>query len=161
MAVSAASDERCRINVGELTADEGHADALGRALDPGGEHGAPRRCWRSASSACRCCCSSPIARWSQQIALGQTVDGALDWALRKYKDLGVVAFDEKNATVRHDAVGNTVEVSLGFLADERQRCLELGVLHEDTDVPFSVLGTLWGLKETPVQVWRSGSTISA
>jgi hypothetical protein len=25
------------------------------------------------------------------------------------------------------------------------------VLHEDTDVPFSVLGTLWGLKDTPVQ----------
>ncbi len=63
----------------------------------------------------------------------------------------MVAFDEKNATGRHGAVGNTVEVSLGFLADERQRCLELGVLHEDTDIPFSVLGTLWSLKDTQVQ----------
>jgi hypothetical protein len=25
--------------------------------------------------------------------------------------------------------------------DERRRCPELGVLHEDTDIPFSVLGT--------------------
>ena len=100
---------------------------------------------------CRCCSSSRIARWRSRSRSDRPSTTALDWALRKYQDLGVVAFDEKNAKARHDAVGNTVEVSLGFLADERQRCLELGVLHEDTDVPFSVLGTLWGLKDTQVQ----------
>ena len=150
MAVSAASDERCRINVGELTADEGL-----RLLSTGLSIPA-------ASTAHLALLAERLKRvplllelanrtLAQQIALGQTIDDALDWALRKYKDLGVVAFDEKNATVRHGAVGSTVEVSLGFLADERQRCLELGVLHEDSDVPFSVLGTLWGLKDTPVQ----------
>jgi hypothetical protein len=87
----------------------------------------------------------------EQIALGQTAAGALDWALRKYADLGVVAFDEKNARARTDAIARTVEVSLDSLKDERQRCLELGVIPEDTDVPFSVLGTLWSLKETQVQ----------
>ena len=87
----------------------------------------------------------------QQVALGQTAQEALDWALQKYDDLGAVAFDDKNAVDRHDAVGRTVEVSLGCLVDERQRCLELGVLHEDTDVPFTVLRTLWNLKDVQVQ----------
>ena len=64
----------------------------------------------------------------------------------RFKDTKIwvsVAFDEKNALARRDAVAKTVEVSLSYLADERQRCLELGVLHEDTDVPFRILGTLW------------------
>jgi hypothetical protein len=95
----------------------------------------------------------------EQIGLNQSVDDALDWALQKYRDLGVVAFDdrngdehdERNAVARRDAVKKTVEVSLSCLADERQRCLELGVLHEDTDVPFRVLGTLWNLGDTAVQ----------
>jgi hypothetical protein len=87
----------------------------------------------------------------EQIALGQSVDDALHWALQRYKDLGVVAFDD-NAVARRDAIAKTVEVSLGRLADERQRCLDLGVLHEDTDVPFRVLGTLWNVKDTDVQV---------
>ncbi len=88
---------------------------------------------------------------AQQLALGQNVDDSLNWALQQYQDLGVVAFDEKNAKQRQDAVGNTVEVSLGFLADERPQCLKLGVLHEDTDVPFSVLGTLWNMKDAQAQ----------
>ena len=86
-----------------------------------------------------------------QLALGQSVDEALDWALSQYKDGGVVAFDEKNANDRRDAIKNTVEVSLSFVDDERQRCLELGVLHEDTDVPFSVVAALWNMNETQVQ----------
>ena len=84
-------------------------------------------------------------------ALGESVQDALDWALRQYIDYGAVAFDDKSGGTRNDAIRNTVEVSLGFLKDERQRCLELGVLHEDTDVPFSVIGTLWNANPTQVQ----------
>ena len=87
----------------------------------------------------------------EQLALGQSFDAAFDWALRQYTELGVVAFDDRNAVARSDAIRNTVEVSLGFLKDERQRCLELGVLHEDTDIPFSVVGTLWNVNDMQVQ----------
>ncbi len=150
VAVSAATDERCRINVGELTADEGLLMLSTGLTVPAGS---TAHLAQLGDRLKRVPLLLELANrtLAQQVALGQSVDEALDWALRKYTDLGVTAFDEKNATARHAAVGNTVEVSLGFLADERQRCLELGVLHEDTDVPFSVLGTLWGLKDTQVQ----------
>jgi hypothetical protein len=150
VAVSAAPDERYRINVMEPDANEADRILSAGLSVPDGSLGRLRVL---ANRLKRVPLLLQLGNRTlvQQCALGQTVDDALEWALQQYRDLGVVAFDEKNAKERHDAVGNTVEVSLGFLADERRRCLELGVLHEDTDIPFSVLGALWTLKETQVQ----------
>ena len=61
-----------------------------------------------------------------------------------YDAMGVVAFDRKNAVARDDALGKTIELSLSFLKDERDRCLELGIFPEDAAVPFDMLlGTIW------------------
>jgi len=150
VAVGAAPDERRRINVGEVSAEEANWILVAGlpALDS-----SSAKVGALAQRLKRVPLLLQLANrtLAQQLALGQNGGAALDWALRKYTDVGVIAFDEPNASKRHDAVGSTVEVSLGFLADERQRCLELGVLHEDTDISFGVLGTLWGLKETQVQ----------
>ncbi|MEO8256533.1 MAG: TIR domain-containing protein [Acidobacteriota bacterium] len=150
VAVGAAADERCRINVGELSPAEGER-MLAAGLSVPAESAWHLGLLVERLKRVPLLLELASRTLAGQVALGQSVDRALDWALRKYADLGVVAFDETNAAARHDAIGSTVEVSLGFFADERQRCLELGVLHEDADIPFSVLQTLWGLKETPVQ----------
>ena len=150
VAVGATADDRCRINVGELSAHESERMlAAGLSVPAGGS----TQVAVLAERLKRVPLLLDLANrtLAQQVALGQPVDAALHWALQKYTDLGVVAFDEKNTRARHDAIGNTIEVSLGCVADERQRCLELGVLHEDADVAFSVLGTLWGLKDPQVQ----------
>ena len=119
-------------------------------------------CWRNGSNACRCCYNSLTAAWSSSSPSGRASMVRSIGRSESTPISACVAFDEKNARERHDAVGNTVEVSLGFLADERQRCLELGVLHEDTDIPFTVLGTLWELRETPgAGIWHSASMMSA
>ena len=150
VALKAAPDERCRININEPKADEAE-----RILAAGLT--VPERSRGELQDLAACLKRVPLLlelanrTLVHQCALGQSIDAALAWAWQKYKDLGVVAFDEENAKEKQDAVGKTVEVSLAFLADERRRCLELGVLHEDTDIPFSVLGTLWTLKETPAQ----------
>ena len=150
VAVDAAPDESCRINIGEASTEEANGMLLSGLPVSAGRTGRValladrlKRVPLLLQLANRCLV--------QQVALGDSVDRALDWALQKYTDLGPGAFDEQNPRERHDAVRSTVEVSLAFLANERQRCLELGVLHEDADVPFSVLGTLWGLNDTPVQ----------
>lgn len=150
VAVGAASDESCRINIGQVSREEANGMLLAGLPVSAGRTGRValladrlKRVPLLLQLANRCLV--------QQVALGDSVDHALDWALQKYTDLGPGAFDEQNPRDRHDAVRSTVEVSLAFLADERQRCLELGVLHEDADVPFSVLGTLWRLNDTTVQ----------
>jgi hypothetical protein len=150
VAVSAAPNVRQRISVGEPKADEAER-ILSAGLSVPPASAAHVRLLAERLKRVPLLLQLANRTLVQQLALGQTVDNALDWALQRYQDLGVVAFDEKDAKERHDAIGKTVEVSLASLADERQRCLELGVLHEDTDVPFGVLGALWSLKETDVQ----------
>jgi hypothetical protein len=151
VAVSAASDQTCRINVVEPEEDEADRILSAGLSVPDASAGHVRMLARRLKRV-------PLLlqlgnrTLVQQCALGQSVEEALHWALQQYKDLGVVAFDEKSSRERSDAVGNTIEVSLGFLADERQRCVELGVLHEDTEVPFSVLGALWKRNERQVQL---------
>jgi len=151
VAVSAASDEQFRVNVAELKADEARR-MLASGL-PGQSASIAAHVGQLADRLNRVPLLIELANrtLAQQIARRQTVDAALDWALRKYADLGVVAFDDRNAKERSDAVGMTIEVSLGFVADQRQRCLELGILQEDTDVPFTVLMLLWDMKALEVE----------
>ena len=166
VAVSAASDAPSRISVAEPTGNE--ADRiLSTGLDIPAASTPQVRVLTDRLKRVPLLLQLANRALFQRLALGQNPDEALRWALQQYEDLGVVAFDEKDGkeprdarqqqdarnTVekRRTAVGKTVEVSLGFLADERQRCLELGILHEDTDVPFSVLGTLWDLRDAQVQ----------
>jgi WD40 repeat protein len=67
---------------------------------------------------------------------------------RKLDKQGVVAFDNRNAMERHQAIASTIEVSLELLdAEERRLCMELAIFPEDTDVPLSVLSALWGLDD--------------
>lgn len=151
VAVAAASGEPCRMNVAELKADEAQR-MLSSGL-PEQSAAIAAHVGQLADRLKRVPLLIELANrtLAQQIARRQTVGAALDWALRKYADLGVVAFDDKNARERSDAVGTTIEVSLGFVADERQRCLELGILQEDTDVPFTVLALLWDMKPLAVE----------
>lgn len=79
-----------------------------------------------------------------RIGRGDTTTGALDYLSRKLDKQGVVAFDNRNAMNRHQAVASTIEVSLELLdAEERRCCTELAILPEDTDVPLSVASELW------------------
>jgi hypothetical protein len=150
VAVGAAADERCRINVAELSADESQR-MLAKGLSMPAASAPHVAVLAERLKHVPLLLDLANRTLAQQVALGQPVETALHWALQKYTDFGVVAFDEKDTKARHDAIGNTIEVSLGCVADERERCLELGVLHEDADVAFSVLGTLWGLRDPQVQ----------
>lgn len=59
-----------------------------------------------------------------------------------------MAFDQRNATERHQAIARTIDVSLEFLTeDERGRYLELAIFLKNTDVPLAAVGTLWGLED--------------
>ena len=149
VAVSAAADESCRINVGELGDEE--AEHLLAAGLPGLAGRPQLNALAGRLNRVPLLLQLANRALAQQLALGESTDAALDWALQQYADFGVVAFDEQDPRERYDAVGKTVEVSLALLGEERRRCLELGVLHEDTDIPFSVLASLWGLKDTQVQ----------
>jgi hypothetical protein len=160
VAVGATVDERCRINVGELTTDESER-MLASNLAVSADSVPHVAVLAERLNRVPLLLDLANRTLAQQVALGESVDAALHWALQKYTDLGVVAFDEKNTEAsqaasrtsarRHDAIANTIEVSLECVADQRQRCLELGVLREDADVAFTVLGTLWSLKDPQVQ----------
>jgi len=150
VAVHAATDESCRINVGEPTPDEAER-ILGAGLTQSGAN-----LGRFGSLAERLNRHPLLLHLAnrallEQIALGQSTDAALDWALQKYVNLGPVAFDQEDAVGRDDALAKTVEVSLGFLRADRERCLELGIFPEDEEVPFAVLGILWSMKDPQVQ----------
>ena len=144
VAIDAAPDQGDRIDVGEVTAEQAE-----RMLSAGLPVVATSAAIRYSVLADRLKRVPLLLQLANrclvhQVKLGDSVERALEWALLKYADRGVTAFDETTApardgtTVRHDAVRETVaqavEVSLDFLGDERQRCLELGVLHEDTDI---------------------------
>jgi hypothetical protein len=71
------------------------------------------------------------------------VDALADARLR-FDKAGAVAFDIRNASGREDAYSLTIEASLPLLkSDETARFLELAILPEDTDVPWSVIGAMW------------------
>jgi WD40 repeat protein len=83
-----------------------------------------------------------------RMSRGDTPAGALDYLNKKLDRQGMVAFDNRNAMERNQAIAKTIEVSLELLdAEERQRCAELAVFPEDTDVPLSVVRALWDLED--------------
>src|SRR5690606_11681516 len=138
VAVQAAADETHRIAVGEPTVEERHAmltagldvpaalapkvDELARRL------GNMSLLLRLANGTLR-----------EQLAMGNTAEGALDWALAKYA--AGAAFDEGEVASR------TFDLSLSALGDDRARALELGIFPEDVGIPLAVVQLVWGLDE--------------
>jgi WD40 repeat protein len=63
---------------------------------------------------------------------------------RRLEARGLTAFDAKNDAARHQAVDQTLGVSLELLGpDEQARFRELAVFPEDTDVPVGICAKLW------------------
>ena len=84
----------------------------------------------------------------QRVERGDTEANALAYVLRALDKRGIVAFDDPDSSERSDAVGRTIEASLGLLnATERQRCTELAVFAEDALIPMAVAATLWQLDD--------------
>jgi hypothetical protein len=143
------ADQECRVNVVELTPEEAQEVLTARLLPP---PPAP-----PPSSAVLSSFRQLAARFGEwplllqlanrtlygQIARGRSVMDALKSANEVYDKMGVVAFDRGNATAREQAIAKTVELSLGQLNEERQRCLELAIFPEDTDVPLEWIGLVW------------------
>jgi WD40 repeat protein len=83
-----------------------------------------------------------------RIGRGDTPDGAVSYLNTKLDRQGVVAFDNRNATERHQAIAKTLEVSLDLLDQpDRQHVTQLAIFHEDTDVPLEMVGALWTLDD--------------
>jgi len=87
----------------------------------------------------------------EQVALGQNIAGALDWANEIYEQMGVVAFDQENPKARQQAIGKTVELSLSFLNGDRNRGLALGIFAEEAEIPLSLAGIVWSTDDTSTQ----------
>jgi WD40 repeat protein len=84
----------------------------------------------------------------QRMAHGDTLPGALVYLAQTLDRLGVVAFDQKDAVERNQALAGSMAVSLDLLAQkERRRYLELAIFPEDVDIPLSALGALWGMDD--------------
>ena len=93
-------------------------------------------------------------RWLyEQVARKATVERALDFANQVYDRLGVVAFDRRNAAARDEAIGKTVELSLGLL-NGRPRAMPgtPGIFPEDADVPLDVVAVVWGKDRTDTEI---------
>ncbi|MGH7598278.1 MAG: hypothetical protein ACREOI_18135, partial [bacterium] len=59
-------------------------------------------------------------------------------------ECGLLAFDQDNATERHQAVAKTLEASLQMLDEGgRQRYFELAIFPEDVNIPLATLEKLW------------------
>ncbi|MEO8806881.1 MAG: NB-ARC domain-containing protein, partial [Burkholderiaceae bacterium] len=84
----------------------------------------------------------------QRVDRGDTQANALAHVLRALDKRGIVAFDDPDSGERSDAVGRTVEASLGLLnTTDRQRCTELAVFAEDALIPMAVAAALWQLDD--------------
>ena len=160
VAVSAAADERFRINVGELSADESERMLSAGLSIPAGS--APH-VGVLAERLKRVPLLLDLANrtLAQQIALGQTSDAALHWALQKYTDLGVVAFDEKNTKARHDAIGNTIEVSLGVSPTNASDAWSSASCTRTPTSPSAFSARCGDSRTRRCRIWPSASTTSA
>src|SRR5205085_263762 len=79
---------------------------------------------------------------------GELVNAALQAIHKGLDKHGVVAFDQRDAGERHQAVALTMAGSLDLLsAGERAAYQALAVFPEDVDVPLVTLGRLWALDE--------------
>lgn len=82
----------------------------------------------------------------QRMERGDSAAGALKYLNQKLDAQGVVAFDQRNAAARNQALTRTIELSLEQLEpEERHRYLELAIFPEDTQVPLSIVGELWNV----------------
>ncbi|MCA9998342.1 MAG: hypothetical protein KDE56_21415, partial [Anaerolineales bacterium] len=81
-----------------------------------------------------------LQRRSQQQPLAQAVAYVNEALDRR----GLTAFDQRHAAARHQAVAQTIGVSLELLtANEQQRLAELAIFPEDVEVPLLVVQKLW------------------
>ena len=79
-----------------------------------------------------------------RVARGDSAHGALQYLNRKLDEQGVVAFDQRNATSRHQALTRTIDLSLNELdALERNRYCQLAIFPEDTNIPLTMAAHLW------------------
>jgi WD40 repeat protein len=77
--------------------------------------------------------------------INQNLAEALVYIDRALDKRGLTAFDARDAEARHQAVKQTLSVSLELLSPvERQRYGELAVFPEDIDIPLATLTKLWG-----------------
>jgi hypothetical protein len=82
----------------------------------------------------------------QRLKRGDSLDGALAYLNQALDEEGLVAFDQRNAEQRNQAIANTIAVSLRPLSPEQKgRFVELAIFAPDVDIPLSALELLWGL----------------
>jgi GTPase SAR1 family protein len=76
--------------------------------------------------------------------LQQPFAAAIAYVNAALDECGLIAFDQDNATERHQAVAKTLEVSLQMLDERgRQRYFELAIFPEDVNIPLATLEKLW------------------
>lgn len=84
------------------------------------------------------------AQIRQRVVRGDSVEGALDWVNKALDKRGFTAFDPRSAAERNEAIGRSIDASLDLLtSQEQERCFELAIFPEDTDIPLAVVGSLW------------------
>ncbi len=84
------------------------------------------------------------AQIRQRVLRGDTPEGALDWVNKALDKRGFTAFDPRSAAERNEAIGRSIEASLDLLTPhEQERCFELAIFPEDTEIPLEVVGSLW------------------
>lgn len=84
----------------------------------------------------------------QLMARRYTLEGALTHLDQALRHRGVVAFDQRNATERHQAISQTIEISLELLhEEERARFIEIAIFPPATSIPLTEVGTLWRMDD--------------
>ncbi len=76
---------------------------------------------------------------------GESLETAINFANRAMDKQGLVAFDERDASVRSHAVSKTLGATLELLStNDRARYYELVIFPEDVNIPLVTLEKLWG-----------------
>jgi len=139
--------EASRVDVDEMTSSEA-VQLLTTRLDPPPRDLTPLRKLAQRLGEWPLMLELAGAALRHRIARGDTLEGALDYVNRALDKRGTVAFDQRNATERHQAIAKTIDVSLEFLTEDERGCfLELAIFPENTDVPLTAVGTLWDLDD--------------
>jgi WD40 repeat protein len=83
-----------------------------------------------------------------RVERGEPLTSALQSIHKLLDKRGVVAFDQRDAQERHQAVATTLAVSLDLLSpEERTAYQDLAVFPEDIDVLLVTLGRLWDMDD--------------
>jgi WD40 repeat protein len=83
-----------------------------------------------------------------RMARGDRLERAIRYLESRFDQVGAGAFDQRNPIDRNQAIGRTVEVSLGFLtSEERKLLIELSIFPSDADIPLTIVRSLWELDE--------------